>query len=86
MKKHILTLAVALCTLFATAQTNQYFYNKSNLMFGVGIAQTDSAIFGNIEGLDTLAIQLRNISYNLIYDTIYGIIHDTIVITDCDTN
>ena len=58
MKKYITILAVAFYAMFATAQTNQYFWYNGNLMMGNPIAQIDSVTFGEGEPTDTLHILL----------------------------
>ena len=83
MKKFFLTLAVAAMTLFATAQTNQYFWYQGNLMMGNPIAQIDSVTFGENEPTDTLHILLPRTIIKEVHDTVEIVKHDTIYINKC---
>lgn len=76
MKKYFLTLAVAFYSMFATAQTNQYFWHNGNLMFGSPISQTDSITFGEMGKVDSVLL--------LLPQTKTIVIHDTIYINNCD--
>lgn len=82
MKKFFLTLAVAAMTLFATAQTNQYFWYQGNLMMGNPIAQIDSVTFGENEPTDTLHILLPRTIIKEVHDTVEIAVHDTLYITN----
>ncbi len=83
MKKFFLTLAVAAMTLFATAQTNQYFWYQGNLMMGNPIAQIDSVTFGEGEPSDTLHILLPRTIIKEVHDTVEIVKHDTVYINKC---
>ncbi|MBQ9440113.1 MAG: hypothetical protein IJU35_05960 [Paludibacteraceae bacterium] len=83
MKKFFLTLAVAAMTLFATAQTNQYFWYQGNLMMGNPIAQIDSVTFGENEPTDTLHILLPRTIIKEVHDTVEIVKHDTVYINKC---
>ena len=78
MKKYFLTLAVVFYSMFATAQTNQYFWHNGNLMMGNPIAQIDSVTFGEGEPADTLHILLPRTIIKEVHDTVYLTIHDTV--------
>lgn len=82
MKKFFLTLAVVVMTLFATAQTNQYFWYQGNLMMGNPIAQIDSVTFGENEPTDTLHILLPRTIIKEVHDTVEIAVHDTLYITN----
>ncbi len=83
MKKFFLVLAVAALTLFATAQTNQYFWYQGNLMMGNPIAQIDSITFGENEPTDTLHILLPRTIIKEVHDTVEIVKHDTVYINKC---
>ncbi len=86
MKKFFLTLVVAALTLFATAQTNQYFWYQGNLMMGNPIAQIDSVTFGENEPTDTLHILLPRTIIKEVHDTVEIVKHDTVYINKCLAN
>lgn len=95
MNKIIFTLALVAATLFASAQTKQYFWLDGRLMFGTQIASTDSLTYGS-EDTDSIRLYLpRTVTrmvtvhdtvIQIVYDTIREIVHDTVYIAGNDTS
>lgn len=77
MKKTILTLAVFVMAICASAQKNQYFWYQGNLMLGNPIAQIDSVTFGT-EDTDSILVYLPRTIIKTVHDTVYITIHDTV--------
>jgi len=79
MKKLFTTLAVALCSTLAMAQTNQYFWAGGQFIMGNPIGQIDSVTFGELEQTDSILLYLPR-TVKVVHDTVikYVTIHDTI--------
>lgn len=82
MKKIALLVALVVMTIFASAQTKQYFWLDGKLMFGTQIASTDSLTYGR-ENADSMMLYLpRTVTRTVtVHDTITQLVHDTVIQT-----
>lgn len=80
MKKVILFLAAAICSVLMMAQTNQVTWVNGRAVLGQSISSIDSIKYGVIEDADQLVLWLPKtiIVHDTIYDIIHEVIHDTI--------
>lgn len=80
MKKIALLVALVVMTIFASAQTKQYFWLDGKLMFGTQIASTDSLTYGR-ENADSMMLYLpRTVTRTVtVHDTITQLVHDTVI-------
>lgn len=83
MKKIIFTIAFIAATLFANAQTKQYFWLDGHLMLGTQIASTDSLTYGS-EDTDSIMLYLPRTATRTVtvHDTIQYAVHDTVTVHD----
>ena len=84
MKKVILILAVAMCSLLSYSQTNLMVWNNGRMQYAQPIVNVDSLTFpDNVLASDTLQFILPRSKEVYIYDTV--VIHDTLRIVKTDT-
>lgn len=84
MKKITLLVALVVMTIFASAQTKQYFWLDGKLMFGTQIASTDSLTYGR-ENADSMMLYLPRTVTRTVHDTVTQIVHDTVIVIVHDT-
>ena len=80
----LLFLAMALCSAFATAQTNQVVWLNGKVMYGHPITTIDSITYdmnGMLEG-DTLSLILPRSTRYVVHDTVTVVKKDTVYVKD----
>ena len=90
MKKVILLLAVAMCSLLSYAQSNQVVWNNGRVQHAQPITNIDSITFPTSDDMDADTLHLilpRHITHIVhdtvkvyVYDTVKAYIHDTVYI------
>ena len=82
MKKVILILAVAMCSLLSYSQTNLMVWNNGRMQYAQPITNIDSITFPASDDMDADTLHLilpRHITY-VVHDTVKVYVHDTVYI------